>query len=352
MNHDPENPAALTCPLPLEDGPGVLLAHGGGGTLMRKLIEEFLDAFGAPPARDRHDGAVLDPRGGRIAFTTDSFVVRPLFFPGGDIGSLSVFGTVNDLAMCGARPLWLSVGMILEEGFPLAKLREVTGSIASSAAAAGARVVTGDTKVVEKGKCDGIYINTAGIGVVPNGVDVRPSRIRPGDAIVVNGDLGRHGITIMTLREGISIEAGIESDLAPLSGTVERIVHAGIDIRCMRDLTRGGLAAALYEISSDSGLDMDVDEPSIPVDSRVRAACELLGFDPVHVANEGRFVAFVPPGQARALMDAMAEPGSPFRPSLIGTVKEGSGRGVMLRSAMGTMRPLSVLSGEQLPRIC
>lgn len=342
----------MICPVPLDKGASVLLAHGGGGSLMRRLIGEFLEVFGAPAPGDRHDGAMLDAPRGRIAFTTDSYVIRPLSFPGGDIGSLAVFGTVNDLSVCGAVPLWLSAGFILEEGFPLSKLRDITRSIAGAARAAGVGIVTGDTKVVERGKCDGIYINTAGIGSIPDGVDVRPSRIRPGDSIVINGDVGRHGITIMSLREGIDLDTGLESDLAPVNAEVAAMISTGVDVRCMRDLTRGGLAAALTEIAGDSGLDILLDEAAVPVDRRVAAACELLGFDPLHVANEGRFVAFVPPDGTARIIDAVASCRSSSRPCVIGTVLDTRGKGVIVRNNLGTTRPLAVFSGEQLPRIC
>ena len=342
----------FTCPVPLSGHSVVTMAHGGGGTIMKRLVDGFVEAFGGPPPGGRHDGAVLEYPGGLLAFTTDTYVVDPIFFPGGDIGSLAVHGTVNDLAVCGARPLWLSAGLILGEGFPLDRLGRVVESMAEAARRCGVRFVTGDTKVVGHGGCDGIYINTAGIGSVPPGVDIRPANVRPGDAIVISGDIGRHGTAIMCAREGIGLETDIESDSAPIHGMVERIIASGIPVRCMRDLTRGGLAAALSEIASDSGMDFVVDEASIPVDGRVRAACELLGFDPVHVANEGRFISFVPGGMADELVRIMASVDPSNSPASIGSVS-GKGTGtVAVRSSLGTTRPLTVLSGEQLPRIC
>lgn len=342
----------FSCPVPLSRRSSVTMAHGGGGTIMKRLVDGFVEAFGGVPPGDRHDGAVLEHPGGRIAFTTDSYVVDPLFFPGGDIGSLAVHGTVNDLAVCGARPLWLSAGLIIGEGFPLDSLDRIVASMAGAARRCGVGIVTGDTKVVGHSGCDGIYINTAGIGAVPPGVDVRPANVRPGDAIVISGDIGRHGIAIMCSREGIDLESGIESDSAPIHEMVERIIGSGIPVRCMRDLTRGGLAAALSEIASDSGMDFVLEEASVPVDGRVRAACELLGFDPMHVANEGRFVSFVPGGRADELVRLMESCDSSMKPACIGSVA-GKGTGVVtVRNSLGTTRQMPVLSGEQLPRIC
>ncbi len=347
-----DHSGGFSCPVPLSRHAVVTMAHGGGGTIMKRLVDGFVEAFGGPAPGDRHDGAVLDPPVGRIAFTTDSYVIDPIFFPGGDIGSLAVHGTVNDLAVCGAIPLWLSAGLILGEGFPLESLRRVVESMADAARRCGVKLVTGDTKVVGHAGCDGIYINTAGIGSVPSGVDVRPANVQPGDGIVVSGDIGRHGMAIMCAREGIGLETGIESDSAPIHGMVRKILESGMPVRCMRDLTRGGLAAALSEIASDSATDFVIEEPSVPVEGQVRAACELLGFDPLHVANEGRFVAFVPGDAAADLVRLMASLDPAGRPASIGAVT-GRGRGVVsLRSSLGTTRTMPVLSGEQLPRIC
>lgn len=346
--------SGLACPLPLDRYPNVQMAHGGGGTLMHRLIEEvFLAAFRNPLLEERHDGALLDLSTGRVAFTTDSYVVRPLFFPGGDIGSLAVNGTVNDLAMCGARPLYLSAGFILEEGLPMETLWRVAQSMRAAAAAAEVRIVTGDTKVVERGKADGLFINTAGIGLLPEGLPrIAPSAVRPGDAILLSGDLGRHGIAIMAVREGLEFESPILSDCAPLSAPVAALLDAGIDVHCLRDLTRGGLASTLVEISQGSGLRLAIAEELIPVPEAVRGACELLGFDPLYVANEGRFAAFVPEAEADralAVLRAHAVSAGAVR---IGHVADNSEPLVTLESRIGATRIVDMLSGEQLPRIC
>lgn len=349
------------CPVPISDTPQVLLAHGGGGRLTHDLIEgTFLPAFRNPLLEQRGDGAVipLDPRlhARPLAFTTDTYVVRPLFFPGGDIGSLAVHGTVNDLAMCGATPLYLSAGFILEEGLPMEDLRRVVGSMQRAAQEAGVQVVTGDTKVVDRGRGDGVFINTSGIGILEFGREIGPGRATPGDLLLVNGDIGRHGMAVMAVREGLAFESAIESDSAPLAGLVRKLLSAGIEVHAMRDLTRGGLASALNEIAGAARLAIEIDEDAVPVREDVRAACEILGLDPLYVACEGRFVAFVPRSNAeRALTLMRAHPlGAGAR--LIGEVGAGShpappGR-VTLKSAIGATRILDTLSGEQLPRIC
>ena len=273
---------SFVCPIPIQQYPQVLLAHGGGGTLTHQLIEKmFLPAFGNPLLGARHDGAVFDAPGHRMAFTTDSYVVRPLFFPGGDIGALAVNGTVNDLAMCGARPLYLSAGFIIEEGLPMDTLWRVVQSMKRAADDAGVQLVTGDTKVVDRGKGDGIFINTSGIGAVRPGPAIVPSSVRAGDRILLSGDIGRHGIAIMAVREGLEFETTITSDCAPLAGIVAALLDAGIDIHCMRDLTRGGLASTLVEIAEATALQCEIEEVSVPVREEVRAACEILGFDPL-----------------------------------------------------------------------
>ncbi|MBN2218302.1 MAG: hydrogenase expression/formation protein HypE, partial [Pirellulales bacterium] len=296
MSRNESDEFSLHCPVPREDHGTVQMAHGGGGRVMRRLIEGFfLPAFGSDPAKDPpHDAALVEVPGGRLAMTTDTFVVDPLFFPGGDIGCLAVHGTVNDLAMAGARPLALSAGFVLEEGLPLDVLRRIVESMRRAADEAGVRIVTGDTKVVDRGKGDGVFINTAGIGLVPPGVDIAPRRVRPGDAVLVSGDLGRHGIAVLSVREGIAFESDLESDCASLAGLVEALLEADPDVHCLRDLTRGGLAAALCEIAEAAGVGIELTEASIPVIEPVAGACELLGLDPLYVANEGRLVAFVP----------------------------------------------------------
>ncbi len=340
------------CPIPLPQGGHITLAHGGGGRRMRDLIEGvFLRAFGVPPG-GLHDGTEVDPGGCRVAITTDSFVVHPLFFPGGDIGKLAVLGTVNDLAMCGATPRWMSAGFILEEGLSLETLERVVRSMALTADACGVRIVTGDTKVVDRGKGDGIYINTTGLGLVDPGQVISPSRVEPGDAILLSGDVGRHGIAVLSVREGLQFETVLESDCASLAGPVRALLDAGVGIHCLRDLTRGGLASALNEIADAAGLAMEIDENVIPVCDAVRAACELLGLDPLYVANEGRFVAFVPPEQAVRALEVLKAAAPGQGAALVGSVQSGTPGQVILRGRVGQARVLDLLSGEQLPRIC
>jgi hydrogenase expression/formation protein HypE len=329
------------------------MAHGGGGSLMQSLLNQvFFPAFDNPALRQAHDGAVLEPGGSRLAFTTDSYVVRPLRFPGGDIGSLAVTGTVNDLAMCGARPAFLSAGFILEEGLAITELQAFVESMRREAARSGVRIVTGDTKVVDHGKCDGLYITTAGIGWIPPGVEIGPQRIRPGDAVLLSGDVGRHGIAIMAQREGLSFDSAIESDCAPLAGAVGALLEAGVDVHCLRDLTRGGLASGLIELAQASDHTVEIDARLVPVGDDVRGACEILGLDPLYVANEGRCVAFVPPPQVDAALNALRSCKETAHACLIGQVRGADRGAVILQSAIGTSRLLDLLSGEQLPRIC
>lgn len=343
----------LNCPLPVNGDGRVQLAHGGGGKLMHALLEQFvLPAFGNPLLETRHDGAVLGINGARLAFTTDSYVVRPLFFPGGDIGTLAVNGTVNDLAMCGARPLYLSAGMILEEGLELETLRRVLASMRQAASAAGVQFVTGDTKVVDKGKGDGIFVNTAGIGVIGHGLTIAPSSVRPGDAVLLSGDIGRHGVAILAVREGLELETTVESDCAPLTGAVQALIESGVEVHCLRDLTRGGLATGLIEIAETASAHIEINESEIAVEENVQGACAIVGFDPLYLANEGRFVAFVPQAQAeRALEVLQAQPVSAGA-AQIGRVEERPAGTVTLKSRIGTRRVLDMLTGEQLPRIC
>lgn len=341
------------CPTPISQHTQVLMAHGGGGRLMQQLIDQvFVAAFANPALDERHDGAVLDPGGRRIAFTTDSYVVRPLFFPGGDIGSLAVNGTVNDLAMCGARPRWLSGGFILEEGLSLDTLGRVVESMQRAAAAAGVALVTGDTKVVDKGKGDGLYVNTAGIGVLEPAIAIGPRQVRAGDVILLSGDVGRHGMAIMSVREGLTFESPIESDCASLAAPVLDLIEEGVDVHCLRDLTRGGLAAGLNEIATAARLEINVNETAIPVSEPVRGACEILGFDPLYVANEGRFIAFVPESDAERALTVLRRHVVSLDSARIGQVRAGAPGLVTLRSRIGAQRILDLLSGEQLPRIC
>ena len=344
---------SVSCPIPRSDYPQVLLAHGGGGKLMAQLIEKmFVPTFDNPFLSRQHDGAVVELNGVRVAFSTDSYVVDPLFFPGGDIGSLAVNGTANDLAMCGARPLYLSAGFIIEEGLEMEQLWRVVRSMQQAAAETGVALVTGDTKVVDRGKGDGIFINTAGIGLIEHGMTIAPDRIRPGDALLLSGDIGRHGIAIMAQREGLAFESTIESDCAPVAGLVMKLLEEGIEIRCLRDLTRGGLATALVEIAAQAGRQIDIEERRIPVQEEVRGACEILGLDPLYVANEGRFVAFVAAEQAERAVEIMRAHSSGEGATIIGRVAEEESGLVTLQSAIGVRRIVDRLSGEQLPRIC
>jgi hydrogenase expression/formation protein HypE len=347
------DPGAIACPIPVADYPHVLLAHGGGGRLMRDLIAKmFVAAFDSPTLRQDHDSAVIELGNGKVAFSTDSYVVQPLFFPGGDIGSLAVYGTVNDLSMSGARPLFLSCGFILEEGLSMTTLWRVVASMAEAAKRSGVQLVTGDTKVVEHGKGDGLFINTAGVGVVEHALAIAPQSVRPGDVVLSSGDIGRHGIAVMSAREGLGFESAIISDSAPLSEPVQILLQAGVEIHCLRDLTRGGLTSALVEIAEASGLEIFAEEKAISVSVEVRSACEILGLDPLCVANEGRFVAFVPePHAERALRTLRAHPLCAAA-NAIGRARIGSMPRVIMKTALGTERILDMLSGEQLPRIC
>ena len=337
----------------------VLLAHGSGGTLGHELIERvFLKHLNDPILGDLEDASLipLDDGQGRMAgrpvFTTDSYVVRPLFFPGGDIGKLAVCGTVNDLAMRGANPLFLSVGFILEEGLALADLERVVASMADTARGAGVRIVTGDTKVVERGSADGLFINTAGIGLVPPGVHISASAARPGDVVILSGAVGDHGLAIMTQREGLRFDSPIRSDCAPLNALVETMLHVCPGIHVLRDPTRGGLATTLNELASQSGVGIEIDETSVPVHEPVRAASELLGLDPLYVANEGKLVAIVAGGDADRLLQVMRSHPDAREATLIGHVLADHPGQVALRTLLGTRRLLDMLAGEQLPRIC
>lgn len=342
-----------SCPIPPSEYPHILLAHGGGGKLMNALIEKiFVPTFDNDQLDRRHDGAVLEAGGARIAFTTDSYVVRPFFFPGGDIGSLAVHGTVNDLCMCGARPLAISAGLILEEGLAMDDLWRITRSMQEAARTAGVEIVTGDTKVVDRGKGDGIFINTAGIGIVEGGRVIGPSEVRPGDAVVLSGDIGRHGIAIMSAREGLDFETPVESDSAALTGITGALLASGARVSCMRDLTRGGLGAALIEIAETARVRIDIDERAVPVREEVRGACEILGLDPLFVANEGRFVAFVRPDDADATVANLRGHSLGAGACTIGQVAEGPRGRVTVRTSIGTTSILDLPSGEQLPRIC
>ena len=329
------------------------MGHGGGGQLTNQLIEQvFMPAFQNAALGERHDGARLSMGSAQVAFSTDSYVVRPLFFAGGDIGTLAVNGTVNDLAMCGARPQFLSAGFILEEGLPMEVLQRVVQSMQSAAAAAGVWLVTGDTKVVDRGKGDGLYINTAGIGLIEQDAVVAPSSVRVGDVILLSGDVGRHGMAVMAAREGLEFESLIESDCAPVAAPVLDLIGRGIPVHCLRDLTRGGLASALVEIAEASRLHLGVDDAAVAVRQDVQGACEILGFDPHYVANEGRFIAFVPEDAVDAALAVLGTHAVSRDSVRIGRVTESPAGVVTLRSRIGATRIVDRLSGEQLPRIC
>jgi hydrogenase expression/formation protein HypE len=343
----------ITCPLPISNYNKVLLAHGGGGNLSHQLIQKmFLSQFNNPFLNEEHDGAVIPVKEGRIAFSTDSYVVHPVFFPGGNIGELAVNGTVNDLSMCGAKPLFISAGFIIEEGLPMEELWQIVLSMQKAAEAAGVQIVTGDTKVVDKGKGDKIFINTSGIGIIPPGVDISPKNCSPGDAIILNGKIADHGIAIMSAREGLSFETQIESDTAPLNSLVEVMLNASRNIHVLRDPTRGGLASALNEIAMTSGQSITIDENSIPISEEVKGACEILGFDPLYIANEGKLVAFVPEADAAIVLNAMRSHPLGTESVIIGKVVTGNSGSVVMKTSIGTSRIVDMLSGEQLPRIC
>ncbi len=343
----------LSCPAPLDHGDIIQLAHGGGGKKTARLVERvFVPAF-----KNRYldlllDGAVVPVGGETLAFSTDTFVVKPVFFPGGDIGSLSVHGTVNDLAMCGADPLFLSAGLVLEEGFAVRDLERIVASMASACANAGVTLVTGDTKVVDRGKGDGIFINTSGVGRVRAGVRIDPRRVTPGDVVLVSGPIGDHGIAVMAAREGIDFETALLSDSAPVNGIVRALLEVVPGTRVLRDPTRGGLATALVEIATTASATIRIREADVPVRPEVRGACELLGFDPLYVACEGRFLAIVPKGSAEAALRAVQSRPGGEQAAVVGEVTAEEGGRVVLQTRIGSHRPLERLSGEQLPRIC
>jgi hydrogenase expression/formation protein HypE len=351
---DAPNFSNWSCPLPLAGYPNIVMGHGGGGKLGNELVEHlFLPAFRNPELENLGDAAALDLESGRIAVSTDSFVVQPLFFPGGSIGELAVNGTVNDLAVSGAIPKFLTAGFILEEGFPLAQLAAVVDSMAKAAAAAGVKIVTGDTKVVERGHGDGIYINTAGVGLLRSDVEVGPKRAKIGDAVLVSGTIGDHGMAIMSVREGLEFESQIRSDCAGLNGLIGQVLDAeGASVHAMRDPTRGGLASTLNEIAGSSDVGIEIDEARVPVRPEVQSACELLGLDPVYVANEGKVVIFIAPEAAdRALAIMRAHPLG-RNAARIGHVTSDHRRMLVARTAMGANRVIPTQIGEQLPRIC
>src|SRR4051794_24730461 len=343
-----------SCPLPIFEHKQIVLGHGSGGKLTAELIEKlFLPAFSNAALDKLDDQAVLQVNGSRLAFTTDSFVVTPIFFPGGDIGTLAVNGTVNDLAMSGARPLYLSAAFILEEGLAAEDLRRIVESMRNAAQSAGVQVVTGDTKVVNRGKGDQIFITTTGIGVIERPVDISASRALPGDRILVSGSIGDHGIAIMSRRENLEFEGVIESDCAPLNGLVDAMIDAGGEnIHCLRDPTRGGVATTLNEIAARSRMGMKLEERAIPVRDTVQGACEILGLDPLYVANEGKLLAVVSADAADAVLQSMRKHSLGTSAAVIGEVVSDHPGLVLMKTQIGGTRVLDVMFGEQLPRIC
>ncbi len=339
----------FSCPSPLNSSKTITLAHGSGGRPMQKLIQEIVAPLYSGGFAPDHDGAVFD-LSGRLAFTTDSYVVKPLFFPGGDIGKLAIYGTTNDLAMCGAKPLYLSCSFILEEGLEFVTLQRICNSMKAAAIETGISIVTGDTKVVGKGQADGVYINTSGVGLISPSVSIHPTKVHEGDVLILSGDLGRHGIAVMSARENMNLGGDLLSDCAPLSGPVQALLGSGIRPKCLRDLTRGGLAAALHEISVTARIGIEVEEEKLPVQSTVRGACEILGLDPIYIANEGRLLAIVASGDADATLGELRRHPATSGAVVIGTCT--GTRDVEVIGPYGTRRILPPMQGELLPRIC
>jgi len=346
-----------SCPLPLRDQPNIIMGHGGGGRLSAELVEHlFLPAFAGTANADvlaqLGDAAVLSVGGARLAFSTDTYVVRPRFFPGGNIGDLAVNGTINDVAMTGAVPIALSCGMVLEEGLPLDELGLIAGTMGEAARRAGISIVTGDTKVVDSGHGDGIYINTAGIGLIAPAVDLGPHRVRPGDAVIVSGPIAMHGIAVMSVREGLEFGSDIVTDSAPLNGLTAALLASGAQVNMMRDPTRGGVAASLNEIAKSSGTGIVIVERDVPVNDDVRAACGFLGLDPLYVANEGRLIAFVRGEDADLALEAMRAHEFGIGAVRIGTVVDDHAGVVVAKTGIGGTRVVDLPLAEQLPRIC
>lgn len=353
FNREASLDVGAACPAPIHDYERVVLGHGSGGRLSHDMLARvILPALGRDPNTVLEDQATLPAIEGRLAVTTDAFVIHPLFFPGGDIGSLAVHGTINDLAVGGARPLHLTASLILEEGLAMSTLSRVVGSMRRACEQANVALVAGDTKVVERGKADGMYITTTGIGRVPDALALSVANARPGDRVIVSGTLGDHGIAVLAQREGIELQTELISDSAPLAGLAERMLEACPELRCMRDPTRGGASSALNEIATASRVGIVLDEARVPVRDEVIGACELLGFDPLYVANEGKLIAIVPPNAAERLLDAMREHPYGQSAAIIGEVTADHAGTVVLRSRLGGKRIVAMLSGDQLPRIC
>jgi hydrogenase expression/formation protein HypE len=346
-------PMVNACPVPISDHKEVVLAHGSGGKLTHDLIQKlFLPEFHNEYLEPLHDGAILSFNSSRVAFSTDSFVVKPIFFPGGDIGKLAVHGTVNDLAMCGAKPFYLSSALIIEEGLPMQELWRVVQSMQQAAQAAGVSLVTGDTKVVDRGHGDKIFITTSGIGLVQPGVNIHPSRARVGDKIILSGTMADHGIAIMAVRDGLEFDTQITSDTAPLNSLVEAVLAVCQDVHVLRDPTRGGVTGVLNEIAEQAHVGIHIEEKSIPIREEVKGACEILGLDPLHVANEGKLLAIVPAGDANRILDTMRHHPLGLEAAVIGEVVAEHPRFVTMKTYVGGTRIVQMLSGDQLPRIC
>ena len=343
----------LNCPIPISEYDKVLMAHGGGGKLSDQLIHKmFFSHLDNQYLRQAHDGATLLLPAGRVAFSTDSYIVQPIFFPGGNIGELAVNGTVNDLSCCGAKPLYLSLAFIIEEGFPMQDLWTIVQSIKHSADEAGVQIVTGDTKVVEKGKGDKIFINTSGIGVIPDGININPANCKPGDVVLINGTIADHGIAVLSSRQGLQFETSIKSDTAPLNRLVEDLLKVTQNIHVLRDPTRGGLASSLNEIAKSSETGIEIFENEIPINEEVKGACEILGFDPLYIANEGKILVFVPESESLKVLEAMRASRYGKESRIIGRVSDDHKKIVKLKTSIGTSRIVDMISGEQLPRIC
>jgi hydrogenase expression/formation protein HypE len=343
----------LVCPIPITDYDKVLMAHGGGGTLSHQLIHKmFFNHFNNELLETEHDGAVFSFGNQRIAFTTDSYVVKPIFFPGGDIGELAVYGTVNDLAVCGAEPLYISVGFIIEEGFSMDELWRIVQSMKNAADRAAVKIVTGDTKVVDRGKGDKIYVNTSGVGLISPGVDISSSKILPGDKIIITGKIAEHGIAILSAREEFDFETTVKSDTAPLNHLIKNVLEKHPDIHMMRDPTRGGVSSVLNEIAKKSNLGISIRETEIPIAQDIRAICEILGLDPLYIANEGKVIMFVPAEQADSVLQILQSDPLGEHAAIIGEVVDQHPARVVMKTTIGSNRIVDMLSGEQLPRIC
>ncbi len=343
----------LSCPLPHQPKQ-IVMAHGGGGRMMQQLIDHIIQPiFNNDILNQKHDSAILHIESAKLALTTDSYVINPLFFSGGNIGKLAMCGTLNDLAMSGAKPLYITCSLIIEEGFSIPDLQRILESMQKIAQQAGVKIVTGDTKVVEKGKGDGLYINTAGVGIIADNINVNPNNIQVGDHIIINSDIARHGMAIMLEREGIEFENDLKSDCADLSGLVQILINQGIELHCLRDLTRGGLASGLIELATQSQRQFEINETSLPIQESVKSACEILGFDPLYIANEGCFVLFVAASASKNTLSCLHQHSLGQQARVIGKVTAVNGKGIVsLKTTLGTQSVLDLLSGEQLPRIC